>query len=137
MTFLLKKKKIIKEINFCSSYEEKLIYLIDIGKHLPLNNLNIRKKKNLIYGCQNNVWIKITNKNNKIQFNGDSESLIIKGIITIIISIYNNKKPKNILQYNVYNFLKKLNVLKYFVINRIIGIKSIILYIKKNIKLNN
>ncbi len=136
MNYLPKKKNIIKELKLCSNSEEKLIYIIDLGKFLPFKKKNIRKKKYIIYGCQNNTWIKIKKKKKIFKLNGDSNTLIIKGLLLIIILFLNNKKKKKILNINIYKILKKLNIIKYITYNRLLGINLIFDYIKKKLKKN-
>ncbi len=131
---LLYNKKIFEEINSLKKYEDKIIYLIELGKILPLKNKNIKYKNNIIYGCQNNVWLKIKNNNNIIKINADSDSLIIKGILSIIIINLNNKKIKYIKNKNIYNIFKKIHFFKKIINNKIIGLKSIFFTIKKKIK---
>ncbi len=128
------KKKIIKEINLCKNWEETINYIIYLSKKLPLNNINIRKKKYIIYGCYNNIWLKINKIKKKIIINGDSNTIIIKGILFIILSFYNKKKKNYILKLNLINLLKKIKLFKYIDITKKIIIKKIILFIKKKIK---
>ncbi len=132
MKKLLHKNKIFKEIKLLKKYKDKLIYLIELGKILPLKKKNIRYKNNIIYGCQSNVWLNIKNKNNIIILNGDSDSLIIKGILLLIIIILNKKKVKYI-KKNINNIFNKINLFKKIINSKILGFKSIILYLKKKI----
>lgn len=134
MNNLLNKKKIFKDINLLKKNKDKLIYLIELGKILPFKNKNIRNKKNIIYGCQSNIWLKIKIKNNIIKLNGDSNSYIIKGILLIIIIILNNKNIIYI-ENNINKIIKKIYKFKKILNYKIIGFKSIILYLKK--KINN
>ncbi len=129
-------KKIFKNLNILKKQEEKLIYLIELGKILPIKRKNIRKKKYIIYGCQSNVWIKIYKKKNKLIFNADSNSSIIKGFLTILISIYNNKKITKIFKFDLKKLIKK-KIIKNIIFSRIIGIKYIIKYIKNKINYFN
>ncbi len=129
------KKKINKEINLCKNWEEIINYLIYLSKKLPLKNKNIKKKKYIINGCFNKIWIKIKKKNKYIKINADSNTLIIKGILFIIISIYNKKKKKHILKLNFIKYIKKTKLFKYINTYKKITIEKIILYIKKKIKI--
>ncbi len=122
----MKIKKIIKNFNFCSNKKEKLIYLITLGKKIPLKKEKIRKTKNILYGCQSNVWLKIYKKNNLFIINGDSDSLIIKGILSLIINSYNNKKIKKIIKIDIYNLFKKIKLLNFLSFSRAISIKLIL-----------
>ncbi len=129
----IKKIKIIKELKYCSTEEEKLIYLIDLGKNLPINEEKIRQKYNLIYGCQSNVWIKIKKKKNYIYINGDSDTLIIKGILLLIIIFLNKKKKKLIKKIKIKNIFTKTNLVNLLSSSRAIGINFLIKEIKKKI----
>ncbi len=131
MENLIKKKKIIKNLKLCLNNEEKLIYIMDLGKNLPLNKENIRKKNNIIYKCQSNVWIKIKKKKNIIKINGDSDSLIIKGLLVIIITAYKNTNIKKKMNYKIYNFIKKINLIKKLTFHKLTSLKLIFIHIEK------
>ncbi len=133
MKKLPNKKKLINNFKICWNNEEKLMYLIDLGKSLPLNNKNIRNKENFIYKCNSNIWIKIKKNNNIIKINGDSNTLIIKGLLAIIIIIYNKNNNIKKINNKIYNFLNKINLLKQFTLNKLTNLNTILLYIKKKI----
>ncbi len=126
-------KKIINDINLLKNDKEKYIYIIDLSYILPIKKKNIRNKNNIIKGCQNNVWIEIKKKNKNIYINGDSDSLIIKGFLVLILSLLYKKKIKYINNININNILNKINILKNITYTRFIGIKTIIKNIKKKI----
>ncbi len=132
MKKLPNKKDLINNFKICWNNEEKLMYLIDLGKKLPLNNENIRYKKNFIYECQSKIWIKIKKKKNILIINGDSNTLITKGFLAITIIAYKNINIKKI-NSKIYNFLNKINLLQQFTLNKLINLKSILLYTKKKI----
>ncbi len=129
-------KKIVKEINLCTNWEEKIDYLIYLSKNLPLNKKKIRKKKYILYGCYNSIWLKIKNNKKKININADSNTLIVKGILFIILSIFNNKKKKYIINIKLIDFFKKINLFKYINITKQIIIQKVDLYIKNKINKN-
>ncbi len=126
-------KKIIKEINLCINSEEKIDYIIYLSKYLPINNKNLRKKKYIIYGCYNSIWLKIKKYKKKFNINADSNTLIVKGILFIILSICNNKTKKYIININFIKIFKKINLFKYINITKKIIIQKIELYIKNKI----
>ncbi len=125
---------LITNFNTCLNTEEKFHYLIKLGTNLPLNKQNIRNNNNIIHGCQNKIWIYI-NKYPELIINADSNTLIMKGILMILIVIYTHMKYKNINIINnkiIYVF-KKINLINYINSNTFIGIKSIINNINKKI----
>ncbi len=132
MNKLPNKKDLINNFKICWNNKEKLTYLIDLGKNLPFNKENIRSKKNFIYQCQSNTWIKIKKKNNILIINGDSNTLITKGLLAITIIAYKNIDITKI-NIEIYNFFKKIHWLKKITLNKLNNLKSIILYTKKKI----
>lgn len=134
---MLNIKKI--KINFqqINKWEERYVYLIELGKKLNIMPKIFYKKENLIPGCQSYVWIKLIKlKNNKIKFFGDSDSDIVKGLIAIIFFAYQNMKKEKILSFNINNLLKEMSLKKYLTFSRSQGLLSIISFIKNNIKKN-
>ncbi len=132
----LNKKKIIKDFLFCKNKEEKLLYLIKIGKNIPLKKTDIRQKDNIIHGCQSNVWLKINITKNLVNINADSNSRIIKGILLLIIILLNKKNIKKAKKTNINKFFKKIKILHYLSFTRTIGIKIILKIIKSKLSKN-
>ncbi len=127
MKNLPKLSEIINYFNTCIDTEEKFHYLIQLGTNLPLNQQNIRNNNNIIHGCQNKIWITII-KYPKLIINADSNTLIMKGILMILIIIYTHMKYKklNIIKNKIIYVFKKINLIQYININILIGIKKII-----------
>lgn len=127
------------KINFqqINNWEERYIYLIELGKKLKIMPKIFYKKENLIPGCQSYVWIKLIKlKNNKVKFFGDSDSDIVKGLIAIVFFAYHNMQKEKILSFNIHNLLEEISLKKYLTFSRSQGLLSIISFIKKNIKEN-
>lgn len=138
-------------INFlsCNNWEEKYMYIIDLGKLLPKFPKKIRiKNKFLISGCQSQTWIaliseslrnkQITNSNNRsIKLYGDSDSSIVKGLISIIFILYNNLNIQEIIDLNPQPFLEQLQLKQHLTTSRSQGMYTILCAIynqAKNIK---
>ncbi len=133
MNNLPNKDILINDLNLCWNNEEKLIYIMDLGKNLPLNKENIRKKKYIIYKCQSNIWIKIKKKKNILNINCDSNSLIIKGWLAIILSIYRKKKIKKNMKYKILSIIKKISLFKKLTFHKLTNLKFILFHIEKKI----
>lgn len=137
MSFL-NKKKIIKNFNQCLSWENRYLYLIELGKCLSKFPKKFYKKENQILGCQSQVWMLVKKqKNGKISFYGDSDSSIVKGLLMIIFTFYDNMKADEIINFDIFFWIKKLELIENLTISRSQGLESIInnLVIKvKNIK---
>ena len=89
--------QIIDEFNFFQDWSEKYQYLIDLGKNLPDFNQINRVEENLVKGCQSNVWLHAEIIDDKIIYTADSDAIISKGIISILISVFSGQKPEDII----------------------------------------
>jgi cysteine desulfuration protein SufE len=90
--------EIIEEFSMFDDWMEKYEYIIELGKDLPLIDEKFKTEDFLIKGCQSRVWLQANHNNNKIQLTADSDAIITKGIIALLIKVLDNQTPKNILQ---------------------------------------
>ena len=89
---------IISEFNMFETWMEKYEYLIELGKELPTIEENQKKEENLIKGCQSRVWLHASYQNKKISYFADSDAIITKGIIALLIRVLNNQLPSEIMK---------------------------------------
>ncbi|MFC5194013.1 SufE family protein [Bizionia hallyeonensis] len=92
--------EIIDEFSMFEDWEERYQYMIDLGKDLPLIDAQYKTDDNLISGCQSKVWVHADLVDNKIVFTADSDAIITKGIIAILIRAFSNQAPKDIINAN-------------------------------------
>jgi len=90
---------------------------------------SLKNDNNLIKGCQSKVWLNAELKNGKINFQADSEAIITKGIIAILLMVFNNKKPDQIIKSDV-SFIEKIGLKEHLSPNRANGLYSMIKQIK-------
>ncbi|MCR3754813.1 MAG: sulfur acceptor for SufS cysteine desulfurase [Candidatus Westeberhardia cardiocondylae] len=126
MKFLPNKIKLLKNFSSCVNWEEKYFYIIELGENLPKAPKNIRIPKYLILGCQSRVWIMMTNKYNHVKLYGDSDALITKGLVSILIILYKGLTLKEIIDFEISSFLNILSLNKYLSKSRSQGLLSII-----------
>ena len=93
-----KQEEIVSEFEMFDDWMAKYEYLIDLGKDLPLINEELKTDERLIEGCQSRVWLNANCKNGKMQFSADSEAIITKGIIGLLIRVLNNEKPETVIK---------------------------------------
>ncbi|MCV2525879.1 MAG: SufE family protein [Candidatus Lightella neohaematopini] len=122
------------DFNNCFSWEERYLYLIDLGQKLPLLPNKYKISKYLISDCQSQVWIVLTNYNNKVNLQGYSDALIVRGLIALIFILYKNLSLSELINFNVYSLLNNLNLNKYLTVSRSNGLNSIIKNIKNQAK---
>lgn len=91
-------KEITSEFEIFDSWMDKYEYLIELGKDLPLISDEYKNEENLIKGCQSRVWLHAEYRNKSVSFFADSDAIITKGIIALLIRVLNEQKPKNIIE---------------------------------------
>ena len=94
-------KEIIDEFNMFDSWIQKYEHMIDLGKTLPIISPTYKTDENLIKGCQSRVWLHAEKRNGKIIYTADSDAIITKGIIAILIRVLSNQKPSEISNSNL------------------------------------
>ena len=121
--------QIIDEFESMDDWMEKYEYMISLGKSLPLMDNDFKNDSNLIKGCQSRVWLHAELKNDNIFFHADSDAIITKGIISILIRIYSGQPPKEILDSS-FDFINKIGLKEHLSQTRANGLSSMIKQIK-------
>ena len=124
-----KQDQIIDEFNFFQDWSEKYQYLIDLGKNLPEFDQYNKIDSNLIKGCQSKVWLNSSFNDNIVIFDADSDAIISKGIISLLIRVFSGHKPKDILDANI-DFIEKIGLNSHLSQTRANGLLSMIKQIK-------
>ncbi|MXP50962.1 cysteine desulfuration protein SufE [Pantoea sp. SoEX] len=137
---LPEKEKLIINFNRCDNWEEKYLYIIELGKKIPIISENLHIPENMIHGCHSQVWIKISPQpDNTILFEGDSDSVIVKGLIAIVFILFQNITFSEIMIIDVKYWFNKLSLMRHITPTRSKGIEEVVKSIRSNIKiyLNN
>lgn len=121
--------EIVEEFSMFSNWEERYQYMIDLGKSLPLIDSKYKTDDNLIKGCQSKVWVHAELNNDKIVFTADSDAIITKGIIAILIRVFSNQRPKDIMEANT-DFIDKIGLKEHLSPTRANGLVSMIKQLK-------
>ncbi|EGV42119.1 SufE family protein [Bizionia argentinensis JUB59] len=121
--------EIIDEFSMFDDWQERYQYMIDLGKSLPLIDAQYKTDNNLIKGCQSKVWVHADLVDNKIIFTADSDAIITKGIIAILIRSFSNQEPKNIISAKT-DFIDEIGLKDHLSPTRANGLVSMIKQIK-------
>ncbi|MFL0353368.1 SufE family protein [Xanthomarina sp. GH4-25] len=121
--------EIIDEFAMFDDWEERYQYMIDLGKTLPLIDQKYKTDDNLIKGCQSKVWVHADLTNNNIVFTADSDAIITKGIIAILIRVFSNQHPKDIMNANT-DFIDDIGLKEHLSPTRANGLVSMIKQLK-------
>ncbi|MFK7832437.1 MAG: SufE family protein [Winogradskyella sp.] len=129
MTIEEVQNEIIEEFSMFEDWEERYQYMIDLGKDLPIIEDVYKTDDNIIKGCQSKVWVHADLDDNKIHFTADSDAIITKGIIAILIRAFSNQHPKAILEANT-EFIDKIGLKEHLSPTRANGLVSMIKQLK-------
>ena len=120
-----KQQDIISEFSMFDDWMEKYEYIIDLGKDLPLIDDKFKTDDRLIEGCQSRVWLNSQIQNGKMVFTADSDAIITKGIIGLLIRVMNNEDPKIILESNLH-FIKEIGLQEHLSPTRANGLAGMV-----------
>ncbi len=122
-------QEIVNEFDFFDDWSEKYQYLIDLGKNLPDFNQINRVEENLVKGCQSNVWLHAEIIDDKIIYTADSDAIISKGIISILISVFSGQKAEDIINAKM-DFIDKIGLSNHLSQTRANGLLAMVKQIK-------
>ena len=117
--------KLIQDFEMFENWMQKYEYLIDLGKELEPINKQHKTDENLIKGCQSKVWLNAEYTNGKIIFSADSEAIMTKGIVAMLINVLSNQTPKDIVNANL-DFIDRLGLKEQLSVTRANGLVSMI-----------
>jgi cysteine desulfuration protein SufE len=100
---------IIEEFSVFDDWMDKYNLLIDTGKELPVIDQSFKVKDYLIEGCQSKVWLKPDFRDGKIYFTADSDAIITRGIVALLIKVWSGRTPEEILSSELY-FIEKIGL---------------------------
>ncbi len=120
---------IIEEFSMFDDWEERYQYMIDLGKTLPLIDEQYKTDEHSIKGCQSKVWVHAEMKDGKVIFTADSDAIITKGIIAILIRVFSKQSPKDIIEANT-DFIDKIGLKEHLSPTRANGLVSMIKQLK-------
>ena len=123
-------EEIVNEFSMFNDWMGRYEYIIDLGKNLPLIKEEFKTDTNLIKGCQSKVWLQGEQNDDKIVFTADSDAILTKGIIAILIRTFSNQSASDILDADM-GFIDEIGLKEHLSPTRANGLVSMI----KNIKM--
>jgi cysteine desulfuration protein SufE len=130
MTIQEIQEEIVAEFSMFDDWMQRYEYIIDLGKSLPLIKEEFKTDDNIIKGCQSKVWLQGEQNEDKIIFTADSDAILTKGIIAILIRTFSNQTASEILEADM-NFIDEIGLKEHLSPTRANGLVSMI----KNIKM--
>ena len=109
--------------------EMTVFYIMELGQKLPVMKEELKKEDNIVKGCQSKVWMTARIENDKILFEADSNTAITKGLVSLLVRIFNGQRPEDILQADLY-FMHKIGMERFIGTQRSNGFASMIKQMK-------
>ena len=122
-------KEIIEDFDLFEDWMQRYEFIIDTGKSLPLISDQNKSDDNLIKGCQSKVWLHADYENGKLIFSADSDAILTKGIISLLLRVYSQQTPKDILEADPF-FIDEIGLKEHLSPTRANGLLSMVKQIK-------
>ncbi|APU67942.1 MAG: SufE family protein [Bacteroidota bacterium] len=124
-----KQQEVIDEFAMFDDWMQRYEYMIELGKSLPLIDEKYKIDENLIKGCQSKVWVHAELDGDKLVFTADSDAIITKGIVAILIRVFSNQHPSEIIEANT-KFIDEIGLKEHLSPTRANGLVSMVKQLK-------
>ncbi len=129
MTIQEIQEEIVDEFSMFDDWMQRYEYMIELGKSLPLIEEKYKTEDNIIKGCQSKVWVHAQMNDDKVEFTADSDAIITKGIIAILIRAFSGQHPKDIIEAGT-SFIDEIGLKEHLSPTRANGLVSMIKQLK-------
>ena len=129
MTIKEIQEEIVDEFSMFEDWMERYEYIIDLGKSLPLLGVQNKIDDNIIKGCQSKVWIHGELDDDSVVYTADSDAILTKGIIALLLRVFSNQKPQDILDADM-SFIDKIGLKEHLSATRANGLVAMIKQLK-------
>lgn len=129
MTIQEKQEEIVEEFSYFDDWMDKYEQLIEYGKKLPMIDESLKTPDKLIKGCQSNVWLHAEQRDGKVYFTADSDAVITKGLISLMIEVLNGQKPEDIARAEIF-FTEKIGLKDHLSPTRANGLAAMVKQMK-------
>jgi cysteine desulfuration protein SufE len=129
MTLKKIQNEIVEEFSFFEDWMERYEHLIELGKELPEFDSSLKVSENLIRGCQSKVWIHAEMNDEKVMLQAHSDAILTKGMVALLLRVFNNRKPTEILNEDLF-FIDKVGLKEHLSPTRANGLLAMVKQIK-------
>lgn len=124
-----REEEIIEAFSWFDTWEEKYEYIIELGKKLPVLDQQFKVEENIIKGCQSTVWLIAEYKDGKVYYKADSDAIIVKGLVSMLIQVLSENDPDEILNAKL-DFIKEIGMMTHLAQTRSNGLVAMVKQIK-------
>jgi cysteine desulfuration protein SufE len=122
-------KEIVEEFTLLDNWEDKYEYIIDLGKRLPPLDDQHKKDENRVRGCQSTVWLVADEKDGRIEYRADSDAVIVKGLISMLIRVLSGQTSDEVLNARL-DFIRDIGMMNHLAQTRSNGLLSMVKQMK-------
>ena len=127
MAELPDRDKLLRNFGRCANWEEKYLYIIELGQRLPPLSEEAHSPENIIQGCQSQVWIVMEQgQDGVIELQGDSDAAIVKGLIAVVFILYHHMSAQDIVAFDVRPWFEKMALTQHLTPSRSQGLEAMI-----------
>ena len=130
MSIAQAQQEVVDEFALFSDWQDRYEHLIELGKDLPLIAPEKKTEENIVRGCQARVWLHAAQQDGTIHFTADSDAMITKGIVALLVRVYNDRTPQEILNAST-EFIDKIGLRAHLSPNRANGLSAMIDQMKR------
>ncbi|MYM63001.1 SufE family protein [Pseudomaricurvus sp. HS19] len=118
--------EILDDIAFFDDWEERYKYIIDLGKELPPMDESLHTPERLVKGCQSNVWLDVQQEADRLQFIVDSDAVIVRGLLALVLAAYHDKTAQEICAFDIDDYFRQLDLERHLSPTRGNGLRAIV-----------
>lgn len=118
-------EEIVDEFSMFEDWQEKYAHLIELGREMPPMTEAYKDEGHKVKGCQSQVWLHADERDGRLVFEAESDALIVQGLIAILLRVYQERTPEEILRTDL-DFLEEIGLLSHLSMNRTNGLRSMV-----------
>lgn len=121
---------ILEDLEFFDNWEERYRYIIDLGKALPPMDPSLQTPDRLVKGCQSQVWMDVRQNQGRLHFIVDSDAIIVRGLLALVLAAYDNRTPAQIGDFDIDDYFQRLDLERHLSPTRGNGLRAIVAKIR-------
>lgn len=118
--------EILDDLAFFDDWEDRYKYIIDLGRELPVMEEGLHTSERLVKGCQSNVWLEVVKDGDKLRFIVDSDAVIVRGLLTLVVAAFDNKTAQQITAFDIQGYFQALDLERHLSPMRGNGLRAIV-----------
>jgi len=124
-------KEIINDFSAFEEWTDKYEYIIEFGKSLPQMDISVKTEDKKVSGCQSQVWLDTSYKDGRVYYEADSDAIITKGLVGLLVKVLSGQKPQDIIDARL-EFIDKIGMKEHLSMTRANGLVNMIKHMKQD-----